>query len=362
MKITVNLKLKPTLEQEQILFRTLESCNEICNVLSRYAFDAKDFGQYNLHKAKYHELRRLSPLSSQMIVRCIAKVSDSYRSDRTTCHVFRKWSAQPYDDRIFSFKEGDQVSLWTLTGRMKIPFVCGEYQRKYLRFRKGEVDLVFNKNNKKWFLNIVCDIPEQEPEFSGRMLGVDLGIVNIATDSDGEVFSGKTIEENRLWHQKRRAILQKKGTKASKKRLRKLSGRQQRFQTWVNHNISKQLVLKAKRTCSGIAIEDLTDIRDGVTARKGQRNRLHNWSFNQLRSFLTYKSLMYRVSLVTVDPRNTSRTCPECGCVDKKNRKSQESFSCIDCGYTAPADYVAAVNIAKVDVNRPEFSACRKTA
>ncbi len=361
MKITINLKLQPTDAQAKGLSETLEVCNALCNDLSRFAFETKTFGQFALHKARYHAIRDNSPLSSQMIVRCFAKVSDSYRADRTTVHVFRKWAAQPYDDRIFSFKEGDQVSLWTVAGRMKIPFVCGEHQRRYLRFRKGEVDLVYSKTNKKWFVNLTCDIPEQEPEFSIDILGVDFGIVNIATDSTGEVFSGKVVENKRLWYQKRRAILQKKGTKASKRRLKKLSGRQHRFQTWVNHNISKHLVSKAKRTHSGIAIEDLSGIRDEVTARKSQRNRLHNWSFNQLRSFLSYKSLMYGVDLYVVDPRNTSRTCPECGCIDKKNRKSQESFSCLACGYSDMADYVAARNIAKVAVNRPEFSTRQKT-
>ena len=360
MKITINLKLNPAEEQAKVLFETLEACNNLCNDLSRFAFETKTFGQFSLHKAKYHEIRESSPLSSQMIVRCFAKVSDSYRADRTTVHTFRKWAAQPYDDRIFSFKEGDQVSFWTLAGRMKIPFVCGEHQRKYLRFRKGEVDLVYSKRSKKWFVNLVCDIPEQEPAFSEKVLGVDFGIVNIATDSEGEVFSGTPIENKRLWYQERRKRLQKKKTKASKRRLIKLSGKQARFQTWVNHNISRHLVSKAKRTRSGIAIEDLSGIRDGVTARKSQRNRLHNWSFDQLRSFLACKSRMEGVELFVVDPRDTSRTCPECGCVDKKNRKSQDRFSCIACDSSALADYVAARNIAKVAVNRPEFSARRK--
>ena len=361
MKITLNLKLKPTEDQAKVLFETLESCNDLCNELSRFAFETKTFGQFSLHKVKYRETRGSSPLSSQMIVRCFAKVSDSYRSDRTTVHVFRKGAAQPYDDRIFSFKEGDQASIWTLAGRMKIPFVCGEHQRKYLRFRKGEVDLVYSKHSKKWFLNLVCDIPEQEPEFSEKVPGVDFGIVNIATDSDGEVFSGAPVENKRIWYQERRKRLQKKKTKAAKRRLKKTSGKQHRFQTWVNHNISKQLVSKAKRTRSGMAIEDLSGIREEVTASKGQRSRLHNGSFGQLRFFVSYKSLMEGVELHVVDPRNTSRICPECGCVDKKNRKSQESFSCIACTYSALADHVAARNIAKVAVNRPEFSACPKT-
>ena len=61
MKITINLKLTPTLDQAKILFETLEACNDLCNNLSRYAFETKTFGQFNLHKAKYLTLRDASP-------------------------------------------------------------------------------------------------------------------------------------------------------------------------------------------------------------------------------------------------------------------------------------------------------------
>ena len=124
----------------------------------------------------------------------------------------------------------------------------------------------------------------------------------------------------------------------------------------MNHTISKQRVLKAKRTRSGIAVEDLKNIWDGAKARKSQRKRLHNGSFDQLRSFLSDKSRREGVELFVIDLKNTSRTCPECGYVDKKNRKSQDRFSFIACGYSALADDAAARNIAKVAVNRPEFS------
>ena len=74
VKITVNLKLNPTEEQARVLFETLGACNNLCNDLSRFAFETKTFGQFSLHEAKYHETRGTSPLSSQMVVRCFAKV------------------------------------------------------------------------------------------------------------------------------------------------------------------------------------------------------------------------------------------------------------------------------------------------
>jgi transposase len=90
---------------------------------------------------------------------------------------------------------------------------------------------------------------------------------------------------------------------------------------------------------------NLTHIRRRVKAARAQRSRLHGWSFSQLRQFVTYKARVSGVPVIAVDPRNTSRCCPECDLTDKANRKTQATFSCVSCGYTAAADFVAARNI-----------------
>lgn len=110
---------------------------------------------------------------------------------------------------------------------------------------------------------------------------------------------------------------------------------------------------KAQDTCRAIALEDLSGIRK-APVRRSQRSKQSNWSFYQLRQFIRYKAERVGIPVVMVDPRNTSRTCPACGCVDKANRVSQRLFSCVSCGYSAPADTVAAVNIsARAVVNQP---------
>ena len=86
-------------------------------------------------------------------------------------------------------------------------------------------------------------------------------------------------------------------------------------------------------------------MRDRTTVKKPQRNRHAGWSFNQLRLFLEYKATLAGVTLVKVDPRNTSRTCNVCGHCEKANRKSQAEFKCRQCGYSANADFNAARNI-----------------
>jgi putative transposase len=353
MKLVAAVKLLPTKPQAACLKATLARCNEACDWLAAVAWDSATFGQYALHKIGYVEARTRFGLAAQAAVRCISKVADAYKLDGKTQRHFRKDAAQPYDDRIIRFvKDGSAVSLWTIEGRMTVPIVMGEHQRRLMAFRKGEVDLCLVRG--KWMLAATCDIPETEEFKAEDWLGVDLGIVSLAVDSDGKVHTGADVERTRRHHQKRRSGLQQRRTKAAKRRLRKLSGEQARYQKHINHCIAKAVVLDAERTGRGIALEDLKGIRSRVTARSNQRARLGNWGFAQLGGFVVYKAKRAGVPVVFVDPRNTSRECRECGCVDKKNRTNQANFSCVSCGHQAPADLNAARNIrAKGSVTIP---------
>ncbi|MEV6980916.1 transposase [Sphaerisporangium sp. NPDC051017] len=180
-----------------------------------------------------------------------------------------------------------------------------------------------------------------------KWLGVDLGIVNLATDSTGEAHTGKGVRAVRRRHARLRARLQAKGTKAAKRLLKARRRKESWFARDVNHRISKHLVGKAEDTRQGIALEDLEGIRDRVTVAKAQRADLHSWSFYQLRTFITYKAALAGVPVRLVDPRNTSRTCHQCGHCDKRNRPTRDDFSCVWCGFAGPGDHNAAINIGR---------------
>mgnify|MGYP001573439582 CR=1 FL=1 len=343
MKLVANIQLKPTRAQEKALRETLERCNAACDYLSERAHAAGKTRQFDLHKLAYADVRSRFGLTAQAAVRSVAKVADAYKTGREGLCRFRKHAAQPYDDRIFRFTAKDTVSIWLLGGRQKIHFVCGERQRALLAFRKGEVDLMLVRG--KWYLACVCDVPDPKEIDVEGVLGVDFGIVNLAFDSLGNSYSGADVERVRSKFARRRGGLQRRGTKAAKRRLKKLSGKEARFRKHVNHCISKEIVATAERSRLAIAVEDLRHIRKRVKARKAQRNRLHGWAFAQLRQFTAYKAKLASIPMGAIDPRNTSRTCPECGVIDKANRRSQADFSCVHCGHTAAADYVAAQNI-----------------
>jgi IS605 OrfB family transposase len=354
MKLIAQVKLQPSAEQYQSLSKTLETVNDAANYISERAWETKTFRQYDLHRLLYYDLRSRFNLTAQIVVRVLAKVADAYKLDRKAPRTFNRHGSIAYDKRILSWKP-DEVSIWTSSGRLKIAFTAGIKQGELLQYRSGEADLIYR--NGDFYLHQVCEVEEPPTNDPSEFLGIDLGIVNLAADSDGQVYSGGQVNGLRKRHARLRSTLQSKGTKASLRLIRKRSRKEQRFATNINHTISKRVVEKAKGSGRGIALEDLKGIRDRITVRHSQRRQQHSWAFRQLRSFIEYKAKLAGVLVALVDPRNTSRACPSCGFVSKANRPSQYQFSCVSCGYSAPADTVAAVNIGRrAAVNRPDFS------
>jgi IS605 OrfB family transposase len=343
MKLTLQLQLVPTAEQKADLLDTMERFNEAASFAAKVGFEAGVFGQVTIHKLAYHEMRERFGLSSQLVVRAIAKAVECFQRDKTKCPIFKPRSAICYDQRVMSFKGLTTVSLWALSGRLLIPFVCGDYQKERQGRIKGQADLVYRQG--RFYLLCTIDMPEDAPVKPDDVIGVDLGINKIAVDSTGDEFTGEKVDKTREHYKRRRASLNRVGTKSARRRLSKIRKREANFRRNENHRISKTIVAKAKATGSAIAIEDLNGIRERVTVKKPERHRHSGWAFSQLRSFLTYKATLAGVTLVTVDARNTSRTCHVCGHCEKANRKSQSEFRCRQCGYSANADFNAARNL-----------------
>ena len=341
MKLVAAIKLRPTREQATVLRATLKRCNEACTAIAAKGFAAGVLRQFDLQKLAYVETRTEFGLTAQAAVRCISKVADAFKINRKVAPVFRADAAQPYDDRILSFKGEDVVSIWTLEGRMKIGYVAGQKQRDLLAFRKGEVDLCFVRG--KWLL--AAHATFQRLRSSRRPTGLASILGSSRSPPPATV---KSIlarpSSGPAPIAKRRKGLQSKGTKAAKRRLVKLSGKQGRFQKHVNHGISKAIVIDAERTGRGIAVEELTHIRKRVTARRKDRARLSNWSFGQLRSFLAYKASARAFRLPLSIPPTRARLLG-CGLIDKRNRPNQATFSCVSCGHSEAADLNAARNI-----------------
>ena len=354
MLLTIELALETTPEERDTLLETMEAFNSACNHLASLG---KYTDKYELQRVAYREIREKYGLSAQMAVRAISKVVETWKTNPESTPEFSLRGSMQYDQRILSFKGLDRVSIATLRGRLKLRLLVGGYQKEVLEgrrwgVRRGQADLVYRDG--RFFLYVVVDAPEENPFQPKDIIGVDLGIVNIATDSTGRNWSSERVEKVREKYERLRSILQSVGTKSAKRHLKKLSGKERRFKRDVNHCISKALVGYAEGTSSAIALEDLKGIRGRVTFRRRERSRHSKWAFSELRGFIEYKAKLRGVPVIVVDPKNTSRECPLCHYTDEGNRPSRDVFRCLSCGYTAPADYVGALNIrARAAVSQP---------
>ncbi|MFE9974778.1 RNA-guided endonuclease InsQ/TnpB family protein [Streptomyces hirsutus] len=357
----------PEAAQGAALSATLHTVNALANWVSDVAFVNDVPREYELRKHTYARLKA-EGLGAQAAQHVIKKVRDAY----TTLHAnlkagnlgrpgskrrgkaeskpvtFRPEAAQPYDDRCLSWQYDTQtVSIWTTAGRLRgVRFICSANGLKMLRqYRRGESDLI--ERDGIFYLITTCEVPEAGQYEPDGFIGVDLGIVNIATTSAGYRAAGRELNRYRKRQLALRAKLQKKGTKSAKRRLKERSRREARHLKNTNHIISKTIVTEAERTFAGISLEELKGIRQRVRLRKPQRVALHCWAFAQLGEFIVYKARRAGVPLVFVNPAYSSQECAECGHIDRLNRTSQARFVCRSCGVVAHADRNASHVLAR---------------
>ncbi|MGY4591239.1 putative transposase [Thermostichus sp. MS-CIW-40] len=371
--LTVSCKLKASPSQAAKLDATLEAFGQALNWVNQNTPE-KVANAVKLQSLCYREIRARFGLSSnlaQQVCRRLAGARKVARQKNRPVKAFKGGFAT-YDARIFSFREKDwTVSLTTVEGRERFELAIGRYQRERLAGSNPKSATLVKRKDGSYSIQICVETEPSPPQRTGRVLGVDLGRTDIAHTSEGDNWNGQQLNRIRDHYSKLRAVLQRKaskGTRSSRRRcrqlLQRLSGKERRFQAWVNHRISKAIVSRAKATNSAIALEDLTGIRERVNQQprsKAERRRANSWAFYQLRQFLEYKARVAGVSLVLVPPAYTSQTCHKCLHIHPeqgKSYRSGKSFKCGHCGWEGDADLNGANVIALLGavVNQPRGS------
>lgn len=346
---TVKCKLQVNTEQATILLETLGRFAAACNDILQVSLDNKTTNKVKLQHLCYHTIKGKYGLHANLVIRAIARVAEAAKKKHKQSKPRKfKPTSMSLDARTFSFIEKrEEVSIATINGRIKLKLDIGNFQRGLLAGQKPtSATLCYNKHTKEFYIHIVVNREVPFPPKGGNGIGVDRGIYNLATTSNGLKFSGRQAIHIRKYYSKLRQSLQAKGTKGAKRLLKRLSGKEQRWMRDLNHRISKAIV----QSCNPgdvIVMEDLKYIRDRIWVAKKQRQIQHSWAFGQLGNFIEYKAAERGVTVVYVDPRYTSQRCPKCGYISKNNRH-QHLFKCKSCGYTANADLNAAVNIRQV--------------
>jgi IS605 OrfB family transposase len=350
--LTIVCKLNPTPEQSQKLNKTLVAFADACNYVNE-TVNPKVKNKNRIQAETYKEIRRRFGLSANLAVRVCARVAANRKVGKPV-KSFKPTSAD-YDARIFSYREKDQsASLTTVEGREVIPMVLGNYQSGKLKGRTPTSATLCKHRDGLFYLHIQVKDETPEPINDSGVKGVDLGRTDLAISSDGERFSGGEVKAKRDRFARVRASVQRKGTNSSKRLLKRLSGREKRYQSWVNHNISRRIVDSAYSVNQVIALEDLTGIRERTNQQrrsKTERRRANSWAFYQLRMFIDYKATLKGIPVVLVNPAYTSQTCHTCLHIHPEKGKfyrSGKTFQCGHCGWKGDADLNGANNIKRL--------------
>ena len=329
---TICCKLVTTPPTADALKETSQFFSDACTHVLQRAIEEKTHNAIKLHKLCYAEVRELFGLSANLAIRSIRRVVScmtKLKGKRKNPKEFKPKSID-YDARIFSYRERDEtVSLTTTRGRIRIPMILGEHQRNALKGQNPTSATVINKAG-IWYIHIVVEFFGDSIDGDGIM-GIDLGVNNIATTSTGLRIEGKSRQDFKQNRAKIRASLQSKGKQSSKKVLKKLSGYENRRIKHENHVLSRQLVEEAKRhNCGVIRMEQLKGIRSKTKTWNKHLNRMvAGWSFYQLQQFVSYKAAAFGISIEFVNPAYTSQTCHHCL---KLGSRSGEHFNCLTCG------------------------------
>jgi IS605 OrfB family transposase len=368
--LTIVCKINPAPKQVVKIEATLQAFADACNYINEVV-KPKITHNVTIQNQVYGEVRERFGLASNLAIRAINRVSSNRKTAKRMNKPVKKFlpTSADYDARIFSFREKDwSVSLTLVGGRERFLVDVGSYQKgKLSGFTPTSATLVKHQNG-TYSVNIQVKTDAPSPQKSQGAIGVDLGRRDVAVTSVGESFSGQQITEIRDRYSRVRASLQKKaseGTRSIRRRarqiLQRLSGRERRFQSWVNHNVSKHIVGKAKQSGCSIAIEDLTGIRERTNEQprnKTERRRSNSWAFFQLRTFLDYKALGAGVEVIRVNPAYTSQTCHKClhiHPVKGKSYRSGKTFNCQHCNWKGDADFNGAnvIKLLGASVNSP---------
>lgn len=349
---TIRIRLKPSPEQKDALRETAAAFTRSFNAVCEAGFRLGEGNAYKLHHVTYHDAKKANPaLVADLHIQARQKASEAVKSALTRQKQGRKASqptsrfcAPRFNNRTFTLNwESGIANLSTVAGRQKMAFKVPDYAAYAFGHPTATADLVLKKG--KWYLHVVVNLPDVAFESNQKAIGVDLGVARPAVSSDNR-FHGrrhwKEIEK-RTFRLKR--ALQLNGSRSARRHLKSLAGRQMRFRRDCDHVLSKS-ILKEVEAGTTVVIENLTEIRTRVKARRGEaKRRLHSWSFAQLRSFLSYKAEAKGISVVAVDPRHTSQRCCKCGHIERANRKTQSLFECKCCGFRHNADLNASKNI-----------------
>ena len=350
MKKKVNKNMRRTIrvkiEHSKILVKTIEIFSQIIKDTQKAAIKSDTRDKTKIHHLMYNKARKKYPnMPSALLQTARDVVCEQLKRNKMKKSEYKFFSSIRLDKRTFRANlEHCIASISSIKGRQKISFKNNQLLKRYSGWSVKAATLSYRKNN--LWLNIVVEKEKPIMVVDDKIIGLDRGIRQIAVGSNNQFFTSKHLRNIKGKYQFLKSALQSKGTRSAKRMLNKLSGRERRFVTDVNHCLSKKLV---NSNFNIFSIEDLKIKRSKKQGKKFNK-KLNGWSWKQFETYLIYKAEALGKQVLKVDPRYTSQKCSKCGNIHKQNR-NKNNFKCCSCGFELHADLNAARNIAQIGIS-----------
>lgn len=367
--LTFVVKLQIDTEQQQLLSDTAKAFASACNWINQNV-NPNSTNRNSIQAVCYKDVKDQFGLTANHVVRACARVGANRLTAKQKGEKVKNFKPSSFDcdARTFRFIESDwEVGISTTGKRLTVPLRASNYHKGKLTGNNPTSAQVCLHRDGCWYVHIQLKSETPKITKTDNVIGVDFGRRDIAVASTGQSWSGEGIQKTRDKYSRVRASLLQKasqGTRSSRRRarqiLKRLGGRERRYQTWLNHNISKTIIEQAKQTQSFVSIEDLTGIRERTNQKprnKTERRRSNSWAFHQLRTFLEYKGISEGIEVIVVNPAYTSQSCHCCLHIGVRTEKK---FKCSNkvCGWIGDADENGSKMIALLglSVNQPRGS------
>ena len=360
--ITAKIQILVNSSDKQMLCDTMKAYSDACNYVSEYIYKTHNLSRYSVQEDTYYQIREVYGLRSQMAVSCVRTVIAKYKTilenqKEWIKPVFRLPQLDLVWNRDYSLNSKSNIfSVNTLNGRIKVPFCKNGFEQYFADNCKFGTAKLINKHGMFFlYIPVTYEISELQKSEVSNIVGIDRGIRFLAAtyDSKGKsaFYDGNTVKQKRAHYKALRKQLQQVGTPSSRKRIKAIGQRENRWIQDINHCVSKALV-ENNPEGTLFVIEDLTGIRS-VTERVKVKDRYVSvsWSYYDLEQKLSYKALKHHQLVEKVNPAYTSQTCPKCGHTEKTNRnKHKHIFCCKNCGYKSNDDRIAAMNLHRMGI------------
>ena len=330
-----------------------------------------------LHKVQYERIKEECPSLPTGLIQCARDVAveavknwnvkrtklkqkNPKKAERMKRPSMKEKCTMRYDVRTITLR-GSQLTFSTCDKRVKTIISIPEFfTERYSpsegwKFKGANIGI---DRKRRVFVNLIYECPDYDiVENDGKIVGLDRGVYNIVTTSEGVHYGAKDVRRVKRKYNHVRSVLQEKGTRSARRRLKAISGCEKRFVHDQNHCISKKLA-NTDEDVSVYILENLSSmnmLRLKGKSNKTMRKWLSNWSYSDLEAKLSYKCQRNGIRVEFVDARYTSQKCSVCKTIDKASRKGNR-YVCRHCGNNMHADVNAAINIRDNYITRVQQS------